>query len=249
MITNLNLYNNITGNNVLGNNISAITQGTIETSQASVTNTDIAKNNVENEVANVAPNNNIYLSDRSQKISNISQEFFSGGQLTFDDIGRLKDKLYQFGLISKNEHVSLTGVNETSEQQEVNEKISTITLSHFIGDFIERLNSDKKESKTDEEQPAEKSEAIIVFTKALTTAQEILNNVEDKKGEKDFKANLKESMSVIKSMINDESFAKLPLDDQTGLSKIHQALEIVDSLSPQRLNNAKVNQYIALSLR
>ena len=193
--------------------------------------------------------NSLYLSSRAQKINAISSEFFSGAELTFDDVGALKEKLYQFGLISKGEYASLGGATAEANTNEASETTSTTTLTNFLGDFIERLNKDDSDENTDSDEEVTESETIVALTGALTSAKEILKNVEEQKQQTDFKSSLKDALDLLKETINDESFEKLPLDDKIGLSKVHQALEIVDRLSPQRLNNDKVNQYIKLSYR
>lgn len=250
MIDNLNLYNTVSGNNTFANNTAA-TQKTNATEDSSL-------NNANNETTKKATTNNVSLSSRSQKISDISQEFFSGGELTFDDIERLKGKLYQYGLISKNEYTSLTGANgnDAIEQKGASEKISTSSITNFIGDFVERLNTDSNGNEADKDDNADETETaapenklIQTYSEALKTAKNIFENVEKMKQQDDFKSSLKESMLVIKGMVNDENFTSLSLDDQVGVSQIYKALEIVDTLSPQRLSNAKINQYIESSLR
>ena len=193
--------------------------------------------------------NSLYLSSRAQKINAISSEFFSGAELTFDDVGALKEKLYQFGLISKGEYATLNGTTAEATTNESSEITSTTTLTNFLGDFIERLNKDDSDENTDSDEEVTESETIVALTGALTSAKEILKNVEEQKQQTDFKTSLQGALALLKETINDKSFEKLPLDDKIGLSKVHQALEIVDKLSPQRLNNDKVNQYIKLSYR
>ena len=133
--------------------------------------------------------------------------------------------------------------------------MSTTTLTSFIGDFLERLNAEDVDDAEDENKDAQgedvviESETVVALKGALNTAKEILANVEEQKHKSDFKSSLQGALALLKETINDKSFAGLPLDDQIGLSKVQQALEIVDHLSPQRLNNNKVNQYIALSFR
>lgn len=246
MINNLNLYSTVFNNN------STVAQKNTTEIQA------ITEKHVESSVKNEKPasiDNNIYLSSRAQKINAISREFFSGTELTFDDLDVLKEKLYQFGLISKGDYATLTDSNVddiSSESRETSEKSPTIILTNFIGDFIERLikedTDDKgKDKQTKSDNSANESKTIIALTGALKSAKKILANVEEQKIQSDFKSLLKDALAVLKEVTNDESFEKLPIDDRIGLSKVHQALGIVNRLSPQRLNNDKVNQYIKLS--
>jgi len=247
MINNLGLYNSATFNNN-----ATVSQNTTAEIQA-ITEKKVESSGKNEESTSV--DNSIYLSSRAQKINAISSEFFSGAQLTFDDIDALKEKLYQFGLISQGDYANLSGAKADATNSESNAKNPTTTLTNFLGDFIERLNSGETDentntkNNTDGDDSVTGSETIKVLTAALTTAKEILTNVEEQKMHTDFKSSLKNTLALLNETINDQSFEKLPLDDKIGLSKVHQALEIVDRLSPERLNNDKVNQYIKLAFR
>jgi hypothetical protein len=190
---------------------------------------------------------NLFLSSKAQKINAISSEFFSGAELTFDDIDKLKEKLYQFGLISKNDYASLSSNIVDDSISANNEDISTTTLNSFIGDFLERLNKEDGNENAEGGDKVNKSESIVALTKVLNVAKDIFANVEEQKNKGDFKSSLQNSLALLKETISDKSFSGLPLDDQIGLSKVYQGLEIVDNLSPQRLSNDKVNKYIDLS--
>ncbi|NQY47813.1 MAG: hypothetical protein HRT50_01695 [Colwellia sp.] len=244
MINNLGLYSTEYTNN------STVAQKNTPEIQAIIE--QHAENSVKSESSAGIATNNLFLSSRAQKINAISSEFFSGTQLTLDDVGKLKEKLYQFGLISEGDFAALTGGRVNEKNSEASEKMSTTTLTSFIGDFLERLNAEDAEDEnkdTEGEDVVTESETVVALTGALNTAKEILANVEEQKHKSDFKSSLQGALALLKETINDKSFAGLPLDDQIGLSKVQQALEIVDHLSPQRLNNNKVNQYIALSFR
>jgi len=238
MVNNLGFYNSAFNNN------SIVTQK--NTDEIQVITEKYAEKSITNEESGDATNS-LFLSSKAQKINAISSEFFSGAELTFDDVGKLKEKLYQYGLISKADYAGLTNdtINESSNNTD--DKVSTTTLSNFIGDFLERLNSDDGDEKPEGDDEANESESIIALTAALTTGKDILANIEEQKNKADFKESLQGSLSLLKETISDKSFSGLPLADQIGLSKVYQALEIVDHLSPQRLNNDKVNKYIDLS--
>lgn len=236
MINSLGLYNSAFNTNS--------TEAQKSTDEIKVLTEKYAEKNIENEDS-AATGNNLFLSSKAQKINAISNEFFSGAELTFDDIGKLKEKLYQFGLISKSDYANLTSDTVNESSNETNGKVSTTTLTSFIGDFLTRLNDGKE--KVEGVDEANESETIIALTAALTTGKDILANVEEQKNKADFKESLKGTLALLKATISDKSFLGLPLDDQIGLSKVYQALEIVDHLSPQRLNNDKINKYIDLS--
>jgi len=238
VINDLGLYNSAFNNN------SAVAQKNSDEIQALTEK--YSEKSVKSEGTD-NPVNNLFLSSKAQKISAISSEFFSGAELTFDDIGKLKEKLYQFGLISKGDYASLSSDIVNDSVSEKNEALSTTTLSSFIGDFVERLNKEDGNEKAEGDDEINESESIVALTAVLQTAKDIFSNVEEQKNKAGFKSSLQESLALLKETISDKSFSGLPLDDQIGLSKVYQALEIVDNLSPQRLNNDKVNKYIELS--
>lgn len=187
---------------------------------------------------------NLYLSSRAQKINAISQEFFSGDTFNFNDVESLKERVYQLGLISKNQYTALTNSSTEAGAQSEN---STLGLTNFIDNLLERLQSDD-DAQSNESEPAQESEALTALIEALEAAKEIISNVDDAKRDTNFKSTLNETLSLLKQTIEAPTFEQIPLDDKVGLTKVYQTLEIVDQLSPQRLNNEKLNKYIDLSL-
>jgi hypothetical protein len=185
----------------------------------------------------------LYLSDRATKIHALSTEFFSNGAISFNDVNALKESAYQLGLISKQEYAYLTNTEPTANDTPLNKEMSTQTLATFAGDFIERLDA----TDVDENNIETESNSLLALTEALTTAKTILSDVDRAKSSPDFKESLAAALFSIKEMINADSFEIIPLDDKVGISKVYQALEIIDKISPKRLSNAKVNQYIQVS--
>jgi len=242
MISSLNTYNSL-----LNTTSASASQSEVESII-----TEHKASSVETSVASASNDSNLYLSNRAQKINAISKEFFSGDTLNFDDVESLKERVYQLGLISKNEYSSLTNsLSETNNESSEHED-QTMSLVNYIGGLLERLKTDDNENNDDEIQDsasstAEQSKSLTALIKALESAKSILSNVEDAKRATDFKTTLQESLSLLKETIEAPSFEKIPLDDKIALSKVYQTLEIVDQLSPQRLNNDKINKYIDLS--
>ena len=58
---------------------------------------------------------------------------------------------------------------------------------------------------------------------------------------------LASTLSTIRETINSDSFEIIPLDDKVAMTKVYQALEIIDKMSESRLSNAKINRYIQVS--
>jgi len=247
MINNLNTYSSLANLT----STSALSSGVTGTSDVDSIIAEY-KESTEESVAVDNNQNSLYLSNRAQKINAISKEFFSGDSLDFSDVESLKERVYQLGLISKDEYTKLTKDSSTADVSSAGNENSVAGLTDFMGDLITRLqtddNEDNAEETTDSENEA-RSESLATLIATLESAKTIITNVEDAKREPDFKATLQATIATLKSTIEDPAFDKIPLDDKVGLSKVYQTLEIVDQLSPQRLNNEKINKYIDLSFR
>jgi len=243
MINSLNVYNSL-----------------LNTASSATTNTSAVDNiiaehkasSAENEAASTSNDSNLYLSNRAQKINAISNEFFSGDALNFNDVEALKERVYQLGLISKNEYSALTNSSSKTENESADSDNQTMSIVNFIGNLLERLQNDDNESnangtKDSATSTEEKSASLTALIKALESAKDIILNVEDAKRASDFKTTLQDTLSLLKETIEAPSFEQIPLDDKISLSKVYQTLEIVDQLSPQRLNNDKLNKYIDLA--
>jgi hypothetical protein len=202
------------------------------------------ENNTDKLTTATVDQSNLYLSSRAQKINAISEEFFSGDTFNFNDVESLKERVYQLGLISKNQYTALTNSSTEPSAQSEN---STLGLTNFIGNLLERLQSDDN-TQSNESEPAQESEALTALIKALEAAKEIISNIDEAKRDTNFKTTLNETLSLLKQTIEAPTFEQIPLDDKVALTKVYQTLEIVDQLSPQRLNNEKLNKYIDFSL-
>ena len=206
------------------------------------------KESTAEQTASVTTNqNSLYLSSRAQKINALSKEFFSGDSLKFDDVESLKERVYQLGLISKDEYAKLTNTSSDIDTNTPNTDNSTLGLTEYMGNLITRLQADENNDASDPESEEQRNETLSILIKALESAKAIISDVEEAKRETDFKESLQATLSTLKDTVENPAFEKIPLDDKVGLSKVYQTLEIVDQLSPQRLNNAKLNKYIDLS--
>ena len=242
MINSLNTYS------TLLNSASSASTSTSNTSEVDNIIAEYKASSAESEAVSKINDSNLYLSSRAQKINAISNEFFSNDALDFNDVEALKERVYQLGLISKNEYSTLT--NSSSETESSENDNQTESIVDFIGSLLERLENDDNESiETDDltSAPEEDSESLTALIKALESAKYIISDVEEAKRGSDFKANLQDTLLLLKETIEAPSFEKIPLDDKVSLSKVYQTLEIVDQLSPERLNNEKLNKYMDLS--
>lgn len=245
MINSLNVYNSL---------LNTASPATTNTSAVDNIIAEHKANSAENQAASTSNDSNLYLSNRAQKINAISKEFFSGDALNFNDVDALKERVYQLGLISKNEYSTLTNSSSKTENESADSDNQTMSIVNFIGNLLERLQNDDNESNAngtkDSATPTEeKSASLTALIKALESAKDIISNVEDAKRASDFKTTLQDTLSLLKETIEAPSFEQIPLDDKISLSKVYQTLEIVDQLSPQRLNNDKLNKYMDLAFR
>lgn len=245
MINSLNTYS------ALLNSSSSVTSNTSEVDNIIA---EHKASSAENEAVLTGNSSNLYLSNRAQKINAISNEFFSKDALNFNDVDALKERVYQLGLISKNEYTALTGSSLQAESESSKSSDKTISIVDFISSLLERLENDDNESNADgtddlTSASGEESESLTALIKALESAKSTISNVEEAKRSPDFKANLQDTLSLLKETIEAPSFEKIPLVDKISLSKVYQTLEIVDQLSPQRLNNEKLNKYMDLAFR
>ncbi|WP_076420380.1 hypothetical protein [Colwellia sp. UCD-KL20] len=241
MINNINLFNS------LFNTGSAIPSNTSEVDEIVAAHKQDTSTSVQNTSSN---SSNLYLSSRSQKISSLSNEFFGQGGLNFDDVDSLKERVYQLGLISKEEYANLTHTELSDEELAASKDVSSQNIASFIGNFLERLDAIDVKAVTNadnDEEPEEESETLTALKSALSQAKTILIDVEEAKKSPEFKESLTSSLSLLKEVINTNAFEIMPLDDKVGLSKVYQALEIVDKISPQRLTNDKVNRYMQVA--
>jgi hypothetical protein len=235
MINNIHSYNSNYNINSSSSSSSEVDKIIQDHKQSSATKGDAVSNASEN----------LYLSSRAKKINAISTEFFNNGAISFNDVDALKERAYQLGLISKQEYAHLNDSGAAVKDTSLNEEMSSQTLANFASDFVERLDAtdiDATESESETE-----SQILLALKDAFTAASKILSDVDTAKNSPDFKESLAATLSTIRETINSDSFEIIPLDDKVAMTKVYQALEIVDKMSESRLSNAKINRYIQVS--
>ena len=234
MINNINSYNGNYNINSSPSSSSSEVDKIIEDHKKSSVTTGDAVSNV---------NENLYLSSRAKKINAISTEFFNNGAINFNDIDALKKRAYQLGLISKQEYAHLNDSGAAVKDTNRHDEISSQTLASFSSDFVERLDT----TDVDATETEKESQILLALKEAFTAASRILSDVDTAKNSPDFKESLASTLSTIRETINSDSFKIIPLDDKVAITKVYQALEIVDKMSESRLSNAKINRYIQVS--
>jgi len=204
---------------------------------------DYKNSNTTKDEAVSSTKENLYLSSRAKKINAISTEFFNNGGMNFNDVNALKDRVYELGLISKQEYAKLTDTELTDEDTGLDVDISSQTLANFADNFVTRLD----EAGVEKSETEQNSKSLLALKESLSSASKILSDVDTEKNAPDFKESLASILSSLKETINADTFQILPIDDRVGISKVYQALEVVDKISEHRLSNAKVNRYIQFS--
>lgn len=181
----------------------------------------------------------IYLSNRSTKLNALSKEFFSGDASTINT-QKLIQRAFEYGLINQQEYDSLngadtqpTGVDKTAQPQN-----HTTSLASYLTGLIEQL--EKAYSDADEEKKQQVNETIDKLNKT----KDMLKDVEKAKLTPTFTEDLNASIAALNNIVHSESFMSMPSEDKAGLSQTAKALEIINMLTPQRLTNDKVNQYL-----
>lgn len=195
-------------------------------------------NKTSNEQADKKPAD-IHLSDRSTRLNALSNEFFKGG-LTMVNIDKLVERAYEYGLINQHEFAKLSkssNVNKT-ENAELDEQTKTQSLAQYLADFSKKIQKVNEEAEEDKKQQAK------VLSDSALAARAILMDVEKAKASESFQQDLQTARDNLKTIIDSESFSKMSVKDRTGLTQSVKALDVVQQLSPQRLTNNKVNQYL-----
>lgn len=223
MLSNINLYNSLTGSQqtkIQSSEKIVSPQETSVTAKADQTNND-----------------NLSLSTRAQKLSAITSEFFNGKPFASVDTAELIDRVYQYGLISKTEYATLSDKPQNVDDSTIIEPTSTQSLSKFIDRFKERLDDIDGYQESDDQ-------TVTALRQALDSASAILDDVEQAKKSADFKSVLIDSKQTLTALLNSEEFSAMPLEDKVDMSNVIKTLDIVNKLSINRLDNPMINRYI-----
>lgn len=229
---NITSYQNPNLNNNLNTNESAIGIKTTSPLEESV------NNKINSERADSKPTD-IHLSDRSTRLNALSNEFFKGG-LTTVNIDKLVERAYEYGLINQHEFAKLSKSSNVSKTDtaELDEQTKTQSLAEYLAEFSKKILKVNEEADDDKKQQAQ------LISQSALAARAILVDVEQAKTSETFQQDLQDARENLMTIINSDSFSKMPVKDRTGLTQTVKALDVVQQLSPQRLTNNKVNQYL-----
>lgn len=185
----------------------------------------------------------IVVSSRAQKLQALSAEFFAGDGITNTNIDALKQRAYEYGLISEVKFKQLTSGAANPNQRFEETKQNTQSLA-------DELNKIEKElAKRNQEVPEEERQDVSPILKTLSDAAKILKDPETAITEEQFKQNIAKTLKELNDIIESDTFSNLPINERVGITNATKGLSIVESIAPRTSNNSRINQYIANSFR
>lgn len=222
-------------NNSLINTTSLSSQGTKSTS---VSQTEQTKLDDSNKKSVRLEGSEIVVSSRAQKLKALADEFFSGG-INSANLNTLKERAFEYGLISKGQFNSLIK-SSSSAEPEKSEKTSQ--------SLADELNKVKMEiEKRNNEAPEDERQDVSSVTNVLTRVSSILTDPEEAITNEQFKTQIATAIKDLKGIIDSDTFGNLPLNERTSITNSASALSTIESLAPRNLTNEKLNKYLANS--
>lgn len=180
----------------------------------------------------------IVVSSRAQKLKALADEFFSGG-INSANLDALKERAYEYGLLSKHQFNSLTNA---SNKVETNQPEKT---SQSLADELNKVKTQIE--KRNKEVPEDKRQDVSSVTNVLTRVSSILTDPEEAITNEQFKSQIATAIKDLKGIIDSVTFGNLPLNERASITNSASALSVIESLAPRNLSNEKVNQYLANS--
>lgn len=197
-----------------------------------VKNDDAKKNSVK------LDGSEIVVSSRAQKLKALASEFFTGG-INGVDIKALKERAYEYGLISKSQYNSLTKATSS---------VNTDKSENTTQSLAEELNKVEKQiEKRNSLVPEAKRQDVTPVTSALNKAAVILKDPEEAITNEQFKSQIATAIKDLKGIIDSDTFGNLPVDERATITSSASALSVIESLAPRNLTNDKLNKYLANS--
>lgn len=182
----------------------------------------------------------IVVSSRAQKLQALSREFFAGG-VNATNISALKERAFEYGLISEGQYNRLASVKPSEGTKEAEK------TSQSLADQLNEV--DKKIKKRNDALPEDKRQDVSQLSKVLSDAAKILDDPETAITKPDFQADIKASINSLNDIIDSDTFTNLPVSERSIFTNSASALSVIESLAPRNLTNSKLNQYLAHSFR
>lgn len=179
----------------------------------------------------------IVVSSRAQKLKALADEFFAGG-LKGADVAALKERAFEYGLISEGQFNRLT-VGTTNGLQE-GEK-----TTQSLAEELEKVS--KELEKRNKEVPEDKRQDVSKITSVLNRVANLLKDPETAITKQQFDKEIEAAMKDLNDIIDSNTFGNLPLKERVTMTNSASALAVIESLAPRAPTNDKVNQYLANS--
>lgn len=215
------------------NTASLSSQGT---NASSVNQTEQSKLEQDDKKSGRLEGSDIVVSSRAQKLQALSSEFFAGG-VASTDIETLKERAYEYGLISQRQFDSLGA----SSNVVINEENTSQSLADELNKVRLEIEARNKEVPEDERQD------VSSVTNVLAGAATILSDPEEAITNEQFKQQIATSIKELNDIIDSETFGNLPLSERVSITNSASALSVIESLAPRNLTNDKLNKYLANS--
>lgn len=203
---------------------------------SSVNQTETSNLEEQNKKSGRLEGSDIVVSSRAQKLQALSSEFFAGG-VTSTDIAALKERAYEYGLITQRQFDSLgtpstVVVNEDNTTQSLADELNKVKLQ------IEKRNKGVPEGERQD---------VSSVTNVLANAATILSDPEEAITNEQFKQQIATSIKELNDIIDSDTFGNLPLSERVSITNSASALSVIESLAPRNLTNDKLNKYLANS--
>lgn len=219
----------------LVNNPNVTTTGT---KSGSVNQTEQSKVETEKKNSVKLEGSEIVVSSRAQKLKALAQEFFAGG-VASTDINALKERAFEYGLISRNQFNSLTKSTssvDTTKQEKT---------SQSLADELNKVQAEIE--KRNKALPEDKRQDTSSVTDVLKRAASILKDPEEAITNEQFKTQIAAAIKDLKGIIDSDTFGNLPLNERVSITNSASALSVIETLAPRNLSNDKLNKYLANS--
>lgn len=177
----------------------------------------------------------IVVSSRAQKLKALADEFFAGG-LKKADVNALKERAFEYGLISQGQFNSLrTGATNGLADKE--------RTTQSLAEELEKVSQQLE--KRNKEVPQHKRQDVSKITSVLSRVATLLKDPETAITKEQFDKDIEVAMKELNEIIDSETFGHLPVTERVTMTSSASALAIIESLAPRAPSNSKVNQYLA----
>ena len=165
----------------------------------------------------------------------LADEFFAGG-LKSAAVNSLKERAYEYGLISEGQFNRLA-TGATNGLQEAQR------TTQSLADELEKVSAELE--KRNKEVPEDKRQDVSKITDVLDRVANLLKDPETAITKEQFDQEIEAAIKDLNGIIDSDTFGNLPIKERVTMTTSSSALSIIESLAPRTPSNSKVNQYLA----